>query len=350
MKHLIIAAVIGLTTVASPAVLSAPKAASSVSTIVDTAFVQDALKHGAIVWDTRSADAYNKGHIPGAVNIGEIGKVLRRDNDEDYIALADMEKILGAAGIDPAKEIIVYGDKGNPFVYFGLTTVQYLGGKQGRIYHGGIDDWKAAGQALSTEPTKLAPVTLNMKPAAGITVTTSDVVKAVKRKNVQIVDVRTPGEYSGEDIRAIRGGHIPGAVNIPFEQNWADPQTPAKLAKKQVANKDGLALKSHDDLMKLYARLDPNKETVVYCQSGVRASETAAVMKDLGFKKVRVYDSSWLGYGNTLDAPADNVTFFNVGALNGRLAGMQKHIDALEKQIAEAKAPTVLIPPTAMQK
>jgi thiosulfate/3-mercaptopyruvate sulfurtransferase len=62
-------------------------------------------------------------------------------------------------------------------------------------------------------------------------------------------------------------------------------------------------------------------------------------MKDLGFKKVRIYDSSWLGYGNTLDAPADNVTFFNVGALNGRLAGMQKRIDALEKQVAEAKAP-----------
>lgn len=64
-------------------------------------------------------------------------------------------------------------------------------------------------------------------------------------------------------------------------------------------------------------------------------------MKDLGFKKVRVYDSSWLGYGNTLDAPAENVTFFNVGALNGHLAGMQKHIDALEKQLAEAKTTAV---------
>ncbi len=350
MKQLLVAAIIGLTTVTSPLAFSEPKAASSVSAIVDTGFVQNALKRGAIIWDTRSADAYQKGHIPGAVNIGEIGKALRKDNDEDYIALAEIEKILGAAGIDPAKEIIVYGDKGNPFVYFGLTTVQYFGGKHGWIYHGGIDDWKAAGQALSTEPAKLAPLTLKLKPDASIMVATSDVVKAVKHKNIQIVDVRTPGEFSGEDIRAIRGGHIPGAVNIPFEQNWADPQTPAKLAKKQVANKDGLALKSRDDLNKLYAKLDPNKETVVYCQSGVRASETAVVMKALGFKKVKVYDSSWLGYGNTLDAPADNVTFFNVGALNGRLAAMQKHIDALEKQVAEAKAPTTLIPPTAMQK
>lgn len=350
MKQLFVAAIIGLTTVTSPVAFSEPKAASSVSTIVDTAFVQDALKRGAIVWDTRKAEDYNKGHIPGAVNIGEIGKVLRKDNDEDYIALAQMEKILGAAGIDPAKEIVVYGDKGNPFVYFGLTTIQYFGGKQGRIYHGGIDDWKAASQALSTEPAKLAPVALKLKPEAGVTIATSDVVKGVKRKSVQVVDVRTPGEFSGEDIRAIRGGHIPGAVNIPYEQNWADPETPSKLAKKQVSTKDGLALKSRDDLKKLYASLDPNKETLVYCQSGVRASETAAVMKDLGFKKVRVYDSSWLGYGNTMDAPADNVTYFNVAALNGRIAGMQKRIDALESQLAAAKAPAMPIPPAAMLK
>ena len=350
MKQLFIAAIIGLSTVTSQVAFSEPKAASSVSTIVDTAFVQEALKRGAIVWDTRNADDYKKGHIPGAVNIGDIGKVLRKDNDEDYIALADMEKILGAAGIDPAQEIVVYGDKGNPFVYFGLTTVQYLGGKQGRIYHGGIDDWKAAGQVLSTEPAKLAPVALKLKPEAGITIATSDVVKGVKRKNIQVVDVRTPGEFSGEDIRAIRGGHIPGAVNIPYEQNWADPETPAKLAKKQVTTKDGLALKSRDDLKKLYASLDPNKETVVYCQSGVRAAETAVVMKDLGFKKVRIYDSSWLGYGNTLDAPAHNVTFFNVGALNGRLAGMQKRIDTLEKQSAETKAPAMPIPAAASPK
>lgn len=351
MKKLLIAAMISLIGVTSQAALAEPKAASSVSAIVvDTAFVQDALKHGAIVWDTRNAEDYKKGHIPGAVNIGDIGNELRKDNDEDYIALADMEKILGDAGIDPNKEVIVYGNKGNPFVYFGLTTVQYIGGKNGRVYHGGIEDWKAAGQPLSTEPSKLAPVALKIKPQSGITVSTSEVVKGVKQKNIQIVDVRTPGEFSGEDIRAIRGGHIPGAVNIPFEQNWADPQTPAKLAKKLVSNKDGLALKSRDDLKKLYAALDPNKETVVYCQSGVRASETAAVMKDLGFKKVRVYDSSWLGYGNTLDAPADNVTFFNVGALNGRLAAMQKHIEALEKQIAETKAPGMPIPPVATHK
>ena len=68
-----------------------------------------------------------------------------------------------------------------------------------------------------------------------------------------------------------------------------------------------------------------------------RASETAGVLEQLGFKNVKVYDSSWLGYGNKLDAPAANETVFNVGALNGRIAAMQKRIDALEKELAATK-------------
>lgn len=253
MKHLFTAATIGLTSLIVQPVLAQPAVSnSSTGMIVDTTYTQEALKRGAIIWDTRNADDYKKGHIPGAVNIGDIGRTLRHDSDEDYIALAEMEKILGAAGIDPAWEIVVYGDRGNPFVYFGLTTVQYLGGKQGRIYHGGLDDWKAAGQALSNEPAQTAPVVLHLiKPDPDVTIGTSDVIKGAKLKKVQIVDVRSSGEYSGEDIRAIRGGHIPSAINSPFKQNWVDPETPSKLAKKQVSNKDGLSLKSHDDLKKL---------------------------------------------------------------------------------------------------
>ncbi|MHB9119726.1 MAG: sulfurtransferase [Burkholderiales bacterium] len=330
MKSIVIAALLGLS--AAGAAHAAPSA------IVDTAYVQEAMKRGAIIWDTRSAEDYKKGHIPGAVNVGDIGKTLRDDNSEDYIAQNKIEKLLGDAGIDPTKEIVVYGAKGNPFVYFGGVTASNFGGKNAHVYHGGIDDWKTAGQAISTEEAKLAPLQLHLKVDPAVSVNTKDVLKNLKNRKVQIVDVRTPKEYSGEDIRAIRGGHIPGAVNIPFEQNWVDPDAPKKLAKKEVSNKDGLALKSIDQLKALYAKLDPSKETIVYCQSGVRASETATVLHDLGFKKVKVYDSSWLGYGNTLSAPAVDVSFFNVGALNGKLAAMEKHIEALEKQLAEAKA------------
>ncbi len=330
MKSTVIAALLGL-------IVSAAAHAASPA-IVDTVYVQEAMKRGAIVWDTRSAEDYKKGHIPGAVNVGDIGKTLRDDNSEDYVAQSRIEKLLGSAGIDPAKEIVVYGAKGNPFVYFGHFTAAYFGGKNAHVYHGGIDDWKTSGLAVSTEETKLAPLQLYLKVAPSVAVSTQGVLKSLKKHNVQIVDVRTPKEYSGEDIRAIRGGHIPGAVNIPFEQNWVDPDAPKKLAKKEVANKDGLALKPMEQLKALYAKLDPNKETIVYCQSGVRAAETATVLQDLGFKKVKVYDSSWLGYGNTLSAPAADVSFFNVGALNGKIAAMEKHIEALEKQLAEAKA------------
>jgi thiosulfate/3-mercaptopyruvate sulfurtransferase len=97
-------------------------------------------------------------------------------------------------------------------------------------------------------------------------------------------------------------------------------------------------LKSRAQLQELYAKLDPAKETIVYCQSGIRASETATVLQDLGFTNVKVYDSSWLGYGNTLDAPAEDVTFFNVGLLQSKLNAMQKRVEKLEKELAEGKA------------
>ncbi|MBI3433732.1 MAG: sulfurtransferase [Proteobacteria bacterium] len=318
--------------------MSTPGLAAEKSAIVDTTFVADAAKRGAIVWDVRSRADYVRGHIPGAVNIDFVGSVLRDPNSEDYIATDKIETLLGGAGIDPAKEIIVYGNKGDPFVYFGLVTVQHFSGKNAAVYHGGIDDWKAAGRPLATEATTLPPVALKLTVDPSVTVSTRDVLKHVNNANVQILDVRTAKEYGGEDIRAIRGGHIPNAVNIPYEQNWVDADTPAKLARKAVSNKDGMSLKSKDQLKALYAKLDPTKETVVYCQSGVRASETAIVLRDLGFKNVKVYDSSWLGYGNTLDAPAEKVTYFNVGLLNGRLAGMQARIEQLEKELAQSKA------------
>ncbi len=309
--------------------------ASESATIVDTGQVIAASHRHAILWDTRSAADYTLGHIPGAVNIGDIGAVLRDENTEDYIALEKIERILGAAGIDPAKEVVVYGDKASPYVYFGLVTLQYLNAANARIYHGGIDDWKSAGQPITNVVTLLPPAELKLTPNPALLVDTAEVVKKLHDPKVQIVDARTPKEYRGEDIRAIRGGHIPGAIPVHYMENWVDPETPGKLEKKLTSNKDGMNLKSREQLQSLYSRLDPDKETIVYCQSGIRASETATILKDLGFKDVKVYDSSWLGYGNTLDAPAENVTFFNVGLLQGKLNAMQKRIDKLEKELAK---------------
>lgn len=316
------------------ALLACTAAAQSGNLIVDHGFVLAAQQRGAIIWDVRAEADFRKGHIPGAVSIGDAGQVLRNPNTEDFIPIPRIEAILGQAGIDPAKEIVVYGTRASVIAYFGLYAVQYFGGANVRVYHDGIDGWRAAGHALTTEAKIRPAVALKLTPRAANYASTADVLSRLKDANLQLLDVRTPREFSGDDIRAIRGGHIPGAINIPYEQNWVDPDTVAKLAQRRVGDNAGMSLKPQASLRELYAKLDPNKETIVYCQSGVRAAETATVLADLGFKNVKVYDSSWLGYGNTLDAPANDAVFLNVGALNARISGMQNRIDALEKELA----------------
>ncbi len=318
--------------------LCVPSAVAAAPTIVDGQYVADAIARNAVVWDVRPADAYAKGHIAGAISIGDAAKVLRDDNTEDFIATDRIEKILGAAGLDPSRETIVYGSRGTWNPYFGLYTLQYFGGRNVRVYHEGIEDWAGAGRPLSRDAPHLPPVALTLKVNPTAAVTTNEMVARLNDPNVQIVDARTPQEFAGEDIRALRGGHIPGAINIPYEQNWVDPATAVKLARKQITSNAGMSLKSPEELKRVYARLDPGKETIVYCQSGARASETAGVLQQLGFTNVKVYDSSWLGYGNTLDAPANNVTFFNVGLFNARLSALQDRVNQLERELAEAKA------------
>jgi thiosulfate/3-mercaptopyruvate sulfurtransferase len=307
-------------------------------TIVDGSYVSEALARNAIVWDVRAPEAYAKGHISGAINIGDAAKVLRDENTEDFIATDRIEQILGAAGLDPSREVIVYGSRGTWNPYFGLYALRYFGGSNVHVYHEGIEDWAAAGRSVIRDASHLPPVALKLQINPDVAVTTKEMIARLNKPDVQILDVRTPQEFVGEEIRAIRGGHIPGAINIPYEQNWTDPETLRKLARREATSNVGMALKPADDLKRLYAGLDPHKETIVYCQSGARASETAGVLQQLGFTKVKVYDSSWLGYGNTLDAPAENVTFFNVGLFNSRLSALQARVDQLEKELAAARA------------
>jgi len=317
--------------------LWAQAAAAASPVIVDSDHVAAGIGRNAVIWDVRPADAYAKGHIAGAVSIGDAPRVLRDENTEDFIATERIEKILGGAGLDPNREIIVYGSRGTWQPYFGLYTVQHFGGSNVRVYHEGIEDWATAGRPISRDAAQLAPVALKLEINPAVAMTTKEMVARLNDSDLQILDVRTPQEFIGEDIRAIRGGHIPRAINIPYEQNWVDPETLGKLARKQITNNTGMSLKPPEDLKRLYSRLDPDKETIVYCQSGARASQTAGVLQQLGFTKVKVYDSSWLGYGNTLDAPAENVTFFNVGLLNSRLSALQDRVNQLEKELAEAK-------------
>ena len=308
-------------------------AAQKNDAIIQTAQMQQALARGAIIWDVRDEKSYLEGHIPGAINIGEVGNTLRDPNKEDYIATEKIQAIFNRAGLDVNRDIVVYGSRGNPYVYFGLYTVNYFGGKQAQIYHDGIDAWKSAGLPIQKERATLPAISVTLVPQPQLLVTNEEMLKMAQSKSVQIIDARTPDEFSGRDVRAIRGGHIPNAINIPYESNWQDPDTAIKLSKKQVSDNSGMTLKSQEDLKKLYSGLDPNQDTVVYCQSGVRAAETATVLKNLGFKKVKVYDSSWLGWGNNLKAQVADETFLNVGALNAKMSAMQNKINQLEEAL-----------------
>jgi thiosulfate/3-mercaptopyruvate sulfurtransferase len=306
--------------------------------IVDTAFVEQALARGATVWDARDAADYAEGHIPGSVNFGWVGEVFRDANREDLPSVPEAEKVFGAAGVDPVgKEVIIYTRKGDPFAYYGLHAMRYYGSKLAKVYHGGIDDWKAAGKPVTKAATKLPPVAVRLSAQDSVALWNKDMLERVRMGGAQIVDARTPREYSGDDIRAVRGGHIPGALNIPYEENWRDPQTAAKLARKQVQTRDGMALKDEAELRALYGKLDPGKETIVHCQSGVRASETATVLRSIGFRDVKVYEPSWLGYAGMLTAPAENEVFVNVGALTGKIANLESQVKDLEEELARLK-------------
>ena len=299
-------------------------------TIVDLQYVKAAQQRGAIIWDVRASNQYLEGHIPGAINFGDIGTVLRDPNREDFIDLAEINAIFNKAGLDIYKEIVVYGSRGNPYSYFGLFTIQYFGGKQAKVFHDGIDGWADAGLPIEKTSSTLASINIKLAPQENLVVSNEQMRKLYNNQSVQVVDARTFNEFKGNDIRAIRGGHIPGAISIPYEQNWKDPATGSKLAKKEVKTNAGMSLKTKDELNALYAKLDPNKETVVYCQSGVRAAETATVLQNLGYKNVKIYDSSWLGWASHLASPVADETYLNVGMLNARIAAMQNKINELE--------------------
>lgn len=314
--------------------LALPTAGGAAGDIVDTTYVKQALSRGAILWDVRSAEDYAAGHIPGAVNIGRVWEALAGPDRETPVAAAVAETTLGNAGIDVVgREVIAYGRKSYTGAHYAVQLMRSLGAKRARVFHGGLDDWQAAGGTVDTVATRLAPVRLRLKPLDDPIVWTADVEAALGRRGVQIVDVRTPDEYTGKTLRSLRGGHVPGAVNIRYEENWVDPEAAAKLGRKETESRDGMALRPQTELRQLYAGLDPGKETIVYCQGGARASLTANVLRSLGFSRVRLYRPSWGGYAMALSAPAADETFFDFGGAERDLASLKTRIADLEAQV-----------------
>ncbi|MFL9827902.1 sulfurtransferase [Rhodoplanes sp. SY1] len=273
--------------------------------VVDATEVAAAMARGAIVWDARDAAAFRQAHLPGAVHVPEPERALRLPTVQEFSELVRVERNFSDAGLDLGREIVVYAHRGSPLAYAAYAAAQYFGARRVVVFHDGIDGWQEAGRPLEAGDARRPAVAVRIAPDPRLSVTTDELKARLGRPDVQIVDARTPAEFSGRDVRAPRGGHVPGAVNIPYEWNWADPDTAVKLARRQATDTRGMALKPVDALKHLYAGLDPTKETIVYCQSGGRASETFGVLKELGFRNVRLYKLSWSAWAARPDTPVE---------------------------------------------
>lgn len=273
--------------------------------IVDAAFVEKAQKRGAILWDVRSEEQYRAGHLPGAVNMGHVAQALLDEKTQLYLPVEGLAGKLGRAGIDLKREIVVYGAAGSPYPYFAEFTLDYFGARKVHVFHDGFDGWKAAEHPVSRSDA--TPRAIRVRPFANpaMLVVTGEVVAKVGSPDVQFVDVRRENEFTGDESETLHGGHIPGAVHIPYNLQLVDPDAPRKLMAKETSDTSGMRLRKMAALRKLYAGLDPRKETIVYCHTGVRAAMTAAVLTRLGFRSVRLYHASWLEYGNVPDAPVE---------------------------------------------
>ena len=244
--------------------------------------------------------AYEQGHIAGAVGWNwqsQLQQTLRRD----VISQQDLEQLLGGAGISNDTTVILYGDNNNWFAAWAFWQLKMYGHQDAKLMNGGRVKWTAENRPLTTEVPKPAAATYRASsPDQSIRAYRDQVLSAVSAGSVSLVDVRAPAEYSGELLApanlpqegAQRGGHIPGAANIP----WG-----------QAVNEDG-TFKSADDLAALYGAkgIDGSKETIAYCRIGERSSHTWFVLTQLlGHKNVRNYDGSWTEWGSIVGAPIE---------------------------------------------
>jgi len=243
--------------------------------------------------------AYSQAHIPGAVGWNwetELQDQVRRT----LAGKQQFEDLCSRAGITPETTVIVYGDNNNWFAAWALWQFKIYGHNDVRLMNGGRKKWLEEKRSTTTEVKEYPRAQYRAKdPDWSIRARRDQVMQVVEKGGSNLVDVRSPDEYTGKVIAppgmnetAQRGGHIPGAKNIP----WA-----------MSANEDG-TFKSPEELRAIYEGkgVSPNQETIAYCRIGERSSLTWFVLKYLmGYPNVRNYDGSWTEWGNLVDAPIE---------------------------------------------
>jgi len=270
--------------------------------LVDTQWVADHLKdpNVRVVEVSVDAGAFDQGHIPGAVAWNWF-RDLEEHPVRDIAGKEKIERLLGQAGVNNGTTVILYGDNNNWFATYAYWLLKYYGHRDARIMNGGRKKWIDEGRPLTKEPTRVPPATYKAEPPQRhIRALREDVLTGTRNGKRALVDVRSPKEFSGELLApenlpqegAQRGGHIPGAVNIP----WGEAVAP-----------DG-TFKSPEELRALYERkgVTSDKEVIAYCRIGERSSHTWFVLNELlGYPRVRNYDGSWTEYGSLIGAPIE---------------------------------------------
>jgi thiosulfate/3-mercaptopyruvate sulfurtransferase len=272
--------------------------------LVDTAWVADHLHDPDVRLIESNEDLllYDTGHIPGAVKLDWLTDL----NDpvvRDYVDQARLQAFLRKAGVNATTIIVLYGDKNNWWATYAFWVLRLFGVERLRILDGGRARWAAEGRPLVTErPTWPAGnVVVGPRDDRRIRAFRDDVLAHVRARK-PLVDVRSPEEYRGERLHmpdypnegAVRGGHIPGARNVP----WARAVDPATSTFRPAA-----------ELRDLYQReqaLSPDEDVVAYCRIGERSSHTWFVLTYLlGYPSVRNYDGSWTEWGNAVGVPVE---------------------------------------------
>ncbi len=241
---------------------------------------------------------YGQGHIPGATMF-DWWKDLEDSLRRDVITGEAFAQKVGAAGIGDETTVVFYGDKNNWFATYAYWLFRYNGHDRVKIMNGGRQKWINEGRPTTTDAAHPAPARHSVHPVRPeLRALRDDVLASIGR--AALVDVRSPREYAGDLIApeaypqegAQRGGHVPGAANIP----WG-----------QAVQEDG-TFKSAEELRQLYQSkgITPDRDVIAYCRIGERSSHTWFVLTELlGYARVRNYDGSWTEYGSIVGAPIE---------------------------------------------
>jgi thiosulfate/3-mercaptopyruvate sulfurtransferase len=247
--------------------------------------------------------AYDQGHVAGAIGLNWKTD-LQQHPVRDLLDKKQLEALLSKYGVTPATTIVTYGDNNNWFAAWFFWLLKYYGHKDVKLVNGGRAKWVAEKRELVTTPSTYARGEYRASgPDASIRALRDYVLERVVGNGAKIVDVRSPKEYAGELLApenlpqegAQRGGHIPGAQNIP----WAT-----------AVAEDG-RFKSPEELRQIYGAkgIDGKSETIAYCRIGERSAHTWFVLKYLlGHDRVRNYDGSWTEWGSLIGVPIEKTS------------------------------------------